>query len=221
MCVPQTSTAGSEPSPWACRASSLFILGFSVRVCHTSTYNANAQNNLKKCRNTEKRPHAGSGVWKITHFRAVVCFGFQFAHGDQSFQEAAFQKAHRSLAVETSVRIGQDQFEGNGEARHVHGEGPAGTPAGVEADHLGRIFYAGVKTAKREKRRFALSSSNRPFLLPPRGSRISSLRQAPQATPTLAGCSSSKKKTKNKNSFFPHTNTFIYANPTSSNICRL
>lgn len=40
----QTSTAGSEPSPWACRASSLFILGFSVRVCHTKTCKATRHN---------------------------------------------------------------------------------------------------------------------------------------------------------------------------------
>lgn len=77
---------------------------------------------------------------KSTHFRAVVCFRFQFIHGNQSFQKAAFQKAHRSLAIKTSVRIGQDEFEGNGEAGHVHREGPSGTPAGVEADHLGGII---------------------------------------------------------------------------------
>lgn len=93
--------------------------------------------------NAENATRGFRSVKKITHFRAVVCFGFQFAHGHQSFQQAAFQEAHRSLAVETSVRIGQDQFEGNGEARHVHGEGPAGTPAGVEADHLGRNVCAG------------------------------------------------------------------------------
>lgn len=97
--------------------------------------------------NTGNATHRLKSV-KSTHFRAVVCFGFQFAHGNQSFQEAAFQKAHRSLAVKTSVRIGQDQFEGNGEARHVHGEGPAGTPAGVEADHLGRLFVQGSKQLK-------------------------------------------------------------------------
>lgn len=73
---------------------------------------------------------------KTTHFRAVVRFRFQFIHSNQSFKEAAFQKAHGSLAVEASVRIGQDEFEGNGEAGHVHREGPAGAPAGVEANHL-------------------------------------------------------------------------------------
>lgn len=81
--------------------------------------------------------------WESAYFWAVVCFRFQFIHGNQSFQEAAFQKAHRSRAIETSVRIGQDEFERNGEASHVHGEGPTGTPAGVEAHHLGGFLCTG------------------------------------------------------------------------------
>lgn len=80
---------------------------------------------------------------KTTHFRAVVCFGLQFIHGNQSFKEAAFQKAHRSLAIKTGVRIGQDDFEGNGEAGHVHREGTTGAPASVKSDHLGGLLRTG------------------------------------------------------------------------------
>lgn len=80
---------------------------------------------------------------KTTHFRAVVCFRLQFVHGNQSFKEAALQKAHRSLAIKTRVRIGQDEFEGDGKAGHVHREGPTGAPAGVKADHLGGLMHTG------------------------------------------------------------------------------
>lgn len=37
LAAAHTSTSGSEPNPCFCKASSLFIFGFSVRVCHTST----------------------------------------------------------------------------------------------------------------------------------------------------------------------------------------
>lgn len=71
-----------------------------------------------------------------SYFRAVVRFGLQFVHGNQSLKEAALQEAHWRVSVKTGLWIGQDQFEGHSEAGHVHREGTTGTPAGVEAHHL-------------------------------------------------------------------------------------
>lgn len=71
-----------------------------------------------------------------TYFSAVVCFGLQFIHGNQSLKKAAFQQAHWCLSVKACLRIGQDQFKGNGEASHVDRKGPTGTPAGMEANDL-------------------------------------------------------------------------------------
>lgn len=72
----------------------------------------------------------------ISYFCAVVCFGLQLIHCDQTFEEAAFQETHGCFSVKASIWIGQDQFKGHGKASHVHWEGPTGPPAGVEANHL-------------------------------------------------------------------------------------
>ena len=74
-----------------------------------------------------------------SYLRAVVRFGLQFIHGNQSLKKAAFKEAHWCLSIETSLWIGQDQFEGHSKSGHVHGEGATGTPAGVEANHLSGI----------------------------------------------------------------------------------
>lgn len=136
----QTSTAGSEPSPCACRASSLFILGFSVRVCHTRTCTASIHNtteqrcplsNQLSIHSYEENPHS--------YFGTVVRFGLQFIHGYQSLKKAALQEAHWCLPVKTSLRIGQHQSKGNGETCHVHWEGATGAPASVEANDLQEV----------------------------------------------------------------------------------
>lgn len=73
---------------------------------------------------------------------AVVRLRLQLLHGDQGLQEAALQVAALGQQVKASLRVGQEQRQGHGEARHVNGEGPVGLPRRVKAGHFA-LFHQG------------------------------------------------------------------------------
>lgn len=72
----------------------------------------------------------------VSYLSAVVCFGLQLVHCDQTLKQAAFQETHGCFSIKASIRIGQDQLKGHSEAGHVHRKRTIGPPAGVEANHL-------------------------------------------------------------------------------------
>lgn len=70
--VHHTSTAGSEPRPCRCSCSSCFILGFSVRVCHTRTCPRRATIRARSSCSQASRPLVQTGFYNSFYIQMLV-----------------------------------------------------------------------------------------------------------------------------------------------------